>query len=75
MWACGDGRCFEYPKYTVSESFANNKAGKGEASFDTTIAVRAACTLRKQINGSYQDKPIFVIKEGFDFSKDLPTMC
>ena len=71
MWARGDGRCFEYPKYTVSESSANNKAGKGEASIDTTIAVRAACTLRKQINGSYQDKPIFVIKEGFEFFQGL----
>jgi hypothetical protein len=70
-WARGDERCFEYPKYTVSESFANNKAAKGEASYVTTIAVRAASTQCKQINGSNQDKPIFVIKEGFEFFQGL----
>jgi hypothetical protein len=70
-WARGDERCFDYPKYTVSESFANNTASKGEASLITTIAVRAASTQCKQINGSNQDKPIFVIKKGFEFFQGL----
>ncbi len=47
-WARGDERCFDDPKYTVSESFANNTASKGEASLITTIAVRAASTQCKQ---------------------------
>jgi len=71
VWAHGDDRCFEYPRYTVSESSAANTGNEDAARFITTIAVRAASTPCRQIAKDTSGKPVFVIKKGFEFFKGL----
>jgi len=70
-WSRGDVRCFDYPKYTVSESSERNTTNNGAARFSTTIAVRAASTRCKQINPKNQNKTTFVINNSFEFFQGL----